>query len=108
MPLYLMVCDKCHKEETIFRTIANMNDDLPICCGKTTHRKIVAPFVTDDITPYLSQLTGEVITSRSKHNQHLKEHGCVEVGNETKYLNKKERKIDGLKETLIDVVNSKL
>lgn len=38
--------------------------------------------VLSDIQPYKSQLTGEMITSRSTHRNHLKEHGVVEVGTE--------------------------
>ena len=38
--------------------------------------------VISDITPYISQIDGSLITSRSKHKAHLKEHGCIEVGNE--------------------------
>ena len=39
--------------------------------------------VMRDIKPYKSMITGEIISSRSKHRQHLKDHGCIEVGNET-------------------------
>lgn len=108
MPVYDIQCDVCKKESFIFRSIATRDEYLPICCNQSMHRKISAPYVTDDITPYKSQITGEMIESRSQHRNHLKDNNCTEVGNETKYLSKKERKIDGLKETLIDVVNSKL
>ena len=40
------------------------------------------PAILPDIAPYRSQLTGEVITSRSRHREHLRSHGCIEVGNE--------------------------
>jgi hypothetical protein len=42
--------------------------------------------VMPDIKPYKSMITGETITSRSKHRQHLKDHDCIEVGNETEYM----------------------
>jgi hypothetical protein len=35
-----------------------------------------------DISEYRSIITREPITSRSQHREHLKVHGCVEVGNE--------------------------
>lgn len=38
--------------------------------------------VMPDIKPYQSQVTGEIIKSRSHHRAHLKQHGMVEVGNE--------------------------
>jgi hypothetical protein len=47
------------------------------------------PFVMGDIQPYKSQLTGEMVTSRSRHRNLLREHGCIEVGNETRYLKPK-------------------
>ena len=39
--------------------------------------------IMPDIQPYQSMVTGEIITSRSKHRQHLKEHNMVEVGNDS-------------------------
>lgn len=65
-------------------------------------------FVMPDIPAYKSQLTGEMVQSRSRHRALLREHKCVEVGNETKHL--RPRPITtpaGLKQTLIDVVNSR-
>ena len=44
--------------------------------AKKTHH------IMPDIKPYKSMITGEVITSRSKHREHLKRHACIEVGNE--------------------------
>jgi hypothetical protein len=39
-------------------------------------------YVIEDIKPYKSMITGEVISSRSQHRKHLRQHGCEEVGNE--------------------------
>ena len=38
--------------------------------------------VMPDISPYQSIIDGREITSRNKHRQHLKDNGCVEIGNE--------------------------
>jgi hypothetical protein len=35
--------------------------------------------VMDDIRPYKSMITGEMITSRSQHREHLKKHGYREA-----------------------------
>lgn len=35
-----------------------------------------------DIQPYKSMVDGTQITSRSHHRQHLRDHNCIEVGNE--------------------------
>lgn len=41
-----------------------------------------APMVQSDISGYISQIDGSWIDSKSKHRNHLKQHGCIEVGNE--------------------------
>ena len=43
-----------------------------------------APMVMNDIQPYQSQVDGTLITSRSHHRSHLKQHNCIEIGNEIK------------------------
>lgn len=48
----------------------------------------VSADVRGDIEPYQSMVTGEMITSRSQHREHLKRHGLREVGNETAALYK--------------------
>jgi hypothetical protein len=35
-----------------------------------------------DIQPYKSMIDGSMITSRSKHREHLRQHNCFEIGNE--------------------------
>lgn len=40
------------------------------------------PLVMGDIQPYRSMLDGREITSRSRHREHLKSNGCIEIGNE--------------------------
>ena len=62
-----------------------------------------------DIQPYRSMIDGSVISSRSRHREHLSAHGCIEVGNETKYL--KQRPVQtppGLKETIARVAYERL
>jgi hypothetical protein len=46
--------------------------------------KIAAPMVMGDIQPYRSVVDGSTIGGRRQHRDHLKAHGCVEVGNEFK------------------------
>lgn len=41
-----------------------------------------SPMVMPDIEPYVSMADGSVINSRSQHRAHLRQHGCIEVGNE--------------------------
>ena len=39
-------------------------------------------FVMGDIDPYQSMITGEMIQGRRQHREHLRQHECIEVGNE--------------------------
>ena len=41
-----------------------------------------APMIMPDIAPYRSVIDGSEITSRSRHREHLRAHGCIEIGNE--------------------------
>jgi hypothetical protein len=67
--------------------------------------------VMPDIQPYQSMIDGSIIHSRSQHRRHLKDHGCIEVGNDSSVLKPQRKPLEsppGLKETLIRVVNEKL
>ena len=79
MPIYVYHCD-CGNKTEAYRKIKDRHD-APECHGKMT-LKIVPTFVYDDIQPYQSHITGEMITSKSQHKAHLKQHDCIEVGNE--------------------------
>lgn len=65
-------------------------------------RKPVAPAVFGDITPHQSTITGEMVTTRSRHKQILRESGCIEVGNENqaKYTPKRETNATNAREDL--------
>jgi hypothetical protein len=39
-------------------------------------------YIMPDIQPYQSMADGTMITSRSHHREHLKQHNCIEIGNE--------------------------
>ena len=71
---------------------------------------VSAPMVMGDIQPYKSMVTGEMIQSRSHHRSHLKQHGLVEVGNETKYIMNQKRPAPppGLKQRIAEIANAKL
>jgi len=70
--------------------------------------------VMPDIKPYKSMIDGSEITSRSRHREHLRAHGCIEVGNETKHLMNPERgngplrSPDGLKRQIAEIAAEKL
>lgn len=105
MPLYLVRCEACQREDEIYRSFADYQA-TPECCGEPMKRVICPPMVMGDIQPYISQIDGRVINSRSEHRAHLKAHRCIEVGNEK--LETKKESPKGLKETIIRVANEKL
>jgi hypothetical protein len=47
-----------------------------------TASDLAAPMVIGDIKPYRSTIDGSEISGRRQHRDHLKAHGCVELGNE--------------------------
>lgn len=63
--------------------------------------------VMPDIKPYRSMIDGREITSRSKHREHLRAYGCVEVGNDSSLWRKPRPPSSppGLKESIIRAVN---
>ncbi|WP_230951446.1 zinc ribbon domain-containing protein [Burkholderia stagnalis] len=89
MPIYTAQCAACGRETDLYRPVAERDRDLPECCGARMARKIAAPYVAPDISPYqavaVDVATGRppVISSRSAHRDFLKRNGYVEVGNET-------------------------
>ena len=65
-------------------------------------------FVMGDINPYKSMVTGEMIQGRRQHREHLRRHDVVEVGNDyDKRPQKAAETPKGLKQTLIEVLNSR-
>lgn len=47
------------------------------------------PMIMRDIEPYKNMIDGRMITSRSEHRELLKQHNCVEVGNDTSHMKRK-------------------
>lgn len=62
-----------------------------------------SPMVMPDIQPYKSMIDGSMITSRSVHRDHLRQHNCIEVGNE-----KMETKLPPPKDTRREVMRQQL
>lgn len=106
MPIYVMVCGECGNEYDIYRTVAKMDEDLPVCCGKQTKRKIVAPNIAPDIAPFISPVDGKLVSGRSDRREHMKRHGLIEVGNEKLKGKRKEYNDHDIKSDIADVVNN--
>lgn len=106
MPIYLIRCSRCESEQEVYRAFSAM-DDLPQCCGEKMLRKPCPPMIMGDIAPYKSMVTGEWITSRSRHREHLRDHKCIEVGNEKLPMPGPLKSPPGLKETIINTMKQK-
>ncbi len=67
-------------------------------------------YVMGDIEPYVSMADGSLITSRSRHREHLKQHGCHEIGNDSSLYRKPQplQSPPGLKQAIIEAANQKL
>lgn len=74
---------------------------------KESMTKREAPMVQSDIQGYISQIDGSYIESRSKHRAHLKQHGCIEVGNETQ-KNETPKQDPRLKQRIAEIAYEKL
>lgn len=83
MPLYEYRCADGHVTDE-YRTIDERA--RPAVCAKCHGQadKIISRVghAVPDISPYRSVIDGSVINSRSSHRAHLRQHGCIEVGNE--------------------------
>jgi len=68
----------------------------------------ISAYVMPDIQPYTSMVDGSLITSRSQHRAHLKQHNCVEVGNDSSLYRSPKPRLppSGLKEDIIRAVNA--
>lgn len=45
-----------------------------------------APQIMPDIQPYQSQVDGSMISSRSKHREHLRQHRLIEIGDQVHHM----------------------
>lgn len=70
--------------------------------GAARSPNLHAPMVIGDISPYRSVIDGREIAGRRQHRDHLREHGCVEVGNE--WVEPRRCEPEGVKEAVIDAV----
>lgn len=64
------------------RPVSEHTKTIPCDCGDTATQKITPLHIIPDIEPYRSMVTGERIRGRSHHRTHLRDHNCIEVGNE--------------------------
>lgn len=86
-------------------------EDGEITVNEYEGEKEASYFVIPDCQPFQSMIDGTIINSRSTYRSHLKQHGCVEVGNDSSVMNPVRKPLSsprGLKEMIIQVANEKL
>lgn len=66
--------------------------------------------VIKDCDPFISMIDGSIIHSKSHYREHLRQHGCIEVGNDSSLTKTRKPLVSppGLKETIIRLANEKL
>lgn len=83
MPIYEYLCRDGHTTD-LYRSVDARHD--PAVCAKCglDATKVISRVghTVPDIAGYRSTITGEWIGSRSTHRAHLKQHECIEIGNE--------------------------
>lgn len=77
MPLYATKCETCGKPDSIFRKVAERDENLPVCCGKATQRIISATMIQPDIAPYLSPNGKYYVNSRRERVEDLKRSNAI-------------------------------
>lgn len=106
MPMYEFKCPECEAYIDKFLPLSDYLN-VPECCDRPMDRLLSAPAaIIQDNTCYRSQIDGQMITSRRQHRTHLKDHGCIEVGNEKIPEPKAVESPAGLKEAVIETVNN--
>jgi len=66
-------------------------------------------YILPDIQPYQSMADGSIITGRRQHREHLRQHNCIEIGNESmenKVEKPKDNRRDILREQLANMTHS--
>lgn len=78
-----------------------------VTLDKREAAKLAGFMVMPDIQPYVSMVDGSIINSRSRHREHLREHGCVEVGNDSSLrgVRKPLQSPPGLKDTIAKAIS---
>lgn len=80
MPVYTYKCMRCEKITDFFNTIQNRKN-CPVCtCGGTTEKIIVPTQVQPQMPEYTCLVSGEVVTSRKRRKEIMKEHNLIEKG----------------------------
>lgn len=82
MPVYAYRCETCERNQDSYNRIDERHTNAPVCCDQPMGIRLTPAYIRPDIEPYESIIDGSEITGRAAHREHLKETGCVELGDE--------------------------
>lgn len=80
--------------------LAEYQDGVLIWARDGQEEAQCGPQIVGDLKPYKSMITGEVIEGRKRHRDHLKAHGCIEVGNDTSHTQQRPQITTNRRESL--------
>lgn len=78
MPIYSTICTHCGRKDTIYRSVANRDKDLPLCPDDDfpVRRAVEAPAVHADLPGYQSPIDGRWVEGRRARTEDLKRSNC--------------------------------
>lgn len=105
MQLPIRLCKKTLRSRTLFDrrgAFAEYVDGELVWVrpGYGEEEKNAGPQVVRDLAPYQSMIDGSLIDGRKRHRDHLRAHGCIELGNETPKPRQQTQTRTSLKESL--------
>lgn len=71
MPLYATLCRSCESSGSVFRTIADRDNLDPCSCGGELYRVLTPTFLSTEIEPYISPVSGKLISSREQRKDEM-------------------------------------
>lgn len=78
MPMYGTICTHCGRKDTVYRSVANRDKDLPLCPDDDfpVRRAVEAPAVHADLPGYQSPIDGRWVEGRRARTEDLKRSNC--------------------------------
>jgi hypothetical protein len=78
MPIYTTICTHCGRKDSIYRSVAERDVNIPECAfdGNLMRRAVEAPAIHADLPGYQSPIDGSWIEGRRARTEDLKRNNC--------------------------------